>query len=154
MKIQSFCVTILSAVLVLIASSADAAEDWTQFKFDARHSGDVPDRSLKEPLGLLAAAACSDSIFTAPVVAGGRVFVVDGSGVAWCYDGKTLEVLVEGLSKKPHVNQAENNNPQLIGRTSGDTIVVFNGPETLAGNFATVKITRTTPMTLFGQLIG
>jgi len=42
--------------------------------------------------------------------------------------------------------------PQLIGRTSGDWIVVFNGPESLAGKFARVKITRVSPLTLFGQL--
>jgi tRNA-2-methylthio-N6-dimethylallyladenosine synthase len=68
--------------------------------------------------------------------------------------GKQVKILVEGLSKKPHLNAAENqSNPQLIGRTSGDWIVVFNGPENLSGNFATVKITDTSPLTLFGQLI-
>lgn len=66
---------------------------------------------------------------------------------------KELKVLVEGLSKKPHLNKAENqNNPQLIGRTEGDWIVVFNGPENLAGQFANVKITKTSPLTLFGNL--
>ncbi|MFA5553033.1 MAG: tRNA (N6-isopentenyl adenosine(37)-C2)-methylthiotransferase MiaB [Phycisphaerae bacterium] len=64
---------------------------------------------------------------------------------------KEVTVLVEGLSKKPHLNSAENeNNPQLIGRTAGDWIVVFNGPQTLAGQFAKVKIIKTSPLTLFG----
>lgn len=68
--------------------------------------------------------------------------------------GQTVEVLVEGLSKKPHLNRAENNNnPQLIGRTATDYIVVFNGPETLAGQFANVKIIRTASLTLFGTLL-
>ncbi|MCK5000586.1 MAG: tRNA (N6-isopentenyl adenosine(37)-C2)-methylthiotransferase MiaB [Anaerohalosphaera sp.] len=68
--------------------------------------------------------------------------------------GKTMEVLVEGLSKKPHLNKAENdNNPQLIGRTATDYIAVFNGPEELAGGFAKVRITRTSPLTLFAKLI-
>lgn len=63
-------------------------------------------------------------------------------------------VLVEGLSKKPHLNKAENqNNPQLIGRTAHDHIVVFNGPEKLTGNFARVKITKTASLTLFGELV-
>jgi tRNA-2-methylthio-N6-dimethylallyladenosine synthase len=67
--------------------------------------------------------------------------------------GKELRVLVEGPSKKPHLNAAESdNNPQLVARTAGDRIVVFNGPESLTGNFATVKVTRTTPLTLFAQL--
>ena len=66
---------------------------------------------------------------------------------------KEVLVLVEGLSKKPHLNKAENaNNPQLVGRTATDWIVVFNGPESLAGQFAKVKVTKTSPLTLFGEL--
>ena len=64
--------------------------------------------------------------------------------------GKEVEVLVEGLSKKPNLNRAENNNnPQLIGRTAHDYIVVFNGPESLTGQFARVTVTKTAPLTLF-----
>ena len=67
--------------------------------------------------------------------------------------GKSVEVLVEGLSKKPHLNRAENdNNPQLIGRTAGDYIVVFNGPEKLTSRIIPVKITKTSALTLFGSL--
>ena len=67
--------------------------------------------------------------------------------------GKKVKVLVEGLSKKPHLNKSEHgNNPQLIGRTGEDCIVVFNGPETLAGGFAEVEIIKTSPLTLFGEL--
>jgi tRNA-2-methylthio-N6-dimethylallyladenosine synthase len=66
---------------------------------------------------------------------------------------QTVQVLVEGPSKKAHVNPAdEANNPQLVGRTSGDHIVVFNGPVSLAGRFANVRITGTSPLTLFGEL--
>ena len=68
--------------------------------------------------------------------------------------GKTAEVLVEGLSKKPHLNAKNSPNyPQLIGRTATDRIVVFNGPIDLAGQFAKVKIIKTSPLTLFGELI-
>ncbi len=67
---------------------------------------------------------------------------------------KIAKVLVEGPSKKPHLNSASGgNNPQLVGRTATDYIVVFNGPETLAGRFAKVKITKTSALTLFGELI-
>ncbi|MBA7673978.1 tRNA-2-methylthio-N(6)-dimethylallyladenosine synthase [subsurface metagenome] len=66
---------------------------------------------------------------------------------------KEVKVLVEGLSKKPHLNKADSgSNPQLVGRTATDHIAVFNGPVSLAGEFAKVKITRTSPLTLFGQL--
>jgi len=67
--------------------------------------------------------------------------------------GKQVKVLVEGLSKKPHLNAPETGDaPQLVGRTSGDWIVVFNGPESLAGKFAEVKIAGVSPLTLFGRL--
>ena len=67
--------------------------------------------------------------------------------------GKTVEVLVEGLSKKPYLNACdEKGYPQLVGRTATDYIVVFNGPVSLAGEFAKVKITGTSPLTLFGEM--
>jgi tRNA-2-methylthio-N6-dimethylallyladenosine synthase len=64
--------------------------------------------------------------------------------------GQTVKALVEGPSKKSH---QPGNFPQLIGRTAGDWIVVFNCPENLAGRFAMVKITKTTPLTLFGEIL-
>jgi tRNA-2-methylthio-N6-dimethylallyladenosine synthase len=67
--------------------------------------------------------------------------------------GKTVKVLVEGLSKKPHLESVEGDiGPQLVGRTATDWIVVFNGPPSLAGDFANVEITKTSPLTLFGRL--
>ena len=67
--------------------------------------------------------------------------------------GKTVRVLVEGMSKKAHLDSAENSgNPQLISRTAEDYIVVFNGPATLAGGFAEVEIVRSSALTLFGAL--
>jgi tRNA-2-methylthio-N6-dimethylallyladenosine synthase len=65
---------------------------------------------------------------------------------------KEVKVLVEGLSKKSHANVDAGQNPQLVGRTAGDWIVVFNGPDSLTGTFAQVKITSVSPLTLFGRL--
>jgi len=66
---------------------------------------------------------------------------------------REVKILVEGPSKKSHLNRSEGgNNPQLVGRTATDYIVVFNGPVSLAGEFAKVKISRTSPLTLFGEL--
>jgi tRNA-2-methylthio-N6-dimethylallyladenosine synthase len=67
--------------------------------------------------------------------------------------GQEVTVLVEGPSKKARVNPTDNNDhPQLVGRTATDHIVVFHGPTSLAGQFAQVHITRTSPLTLFGEL--
>ena len=66
-----------------------------------------------------------------------------------------VKVLVEGLSKKAGVNPCgEKGYPQLVGRTAEDWIVVFDGPINLAGEFAKVKITKTSPLTLFGEIQG
>jgi len=67
--------------------------------------------------------------------------------------GRVVTVLVEGPSKKSRVNPTDrDDHPQLVARTSTDHIVVFNGPVALAGRFAQVRITRTSPLTLFGEL--
>jgi tRNA-2-methylthio-N6-dimethylallyladenosine synthase len=67
--------------------------------------------------------------------------------------GQTLEVLVEGASKKPLLDSAKSaGHPQLVGRTATDYIVVFNGPLSLAGEFTKVKIAKISPLTLFGRL--
>jgi len=66
---------------------------------------------------------------------------------------QTVKILVEGPSKKSHLNKSDSgNNPQLVGRSATDYIVVFNGPVSLAGEFSKVKINRTSPLTLFGEL--
>ncbi|MCK4752827.1 MAG: tRNA (N6-isopentenyl adenosine(37)-C2)-methylthiotransferase MiaB [Planctomycetes bacterium] len=64
--------------------------------------------------------------------------------------GKEIKVLVEGPSKKPFLNSGDG--VQLVGRTAGDWIAIFNGDEKLAGEFVTVKVTRVSPLTLFGEL--
>ena len=67
----------------------------------------------------------------------------------------TVKILVEGLSKKPHLDADKAaDKPQLVGRTAADYIVVFNGLPALTGEFVNIKITKTTPLTLFGQALG
>lgn len=71
------------------------------------------------------------------------------------FENRKVTVLVEGLSKKPHLNRAQHEDmPQLIGRTADDYIVVFNGPESLAGQFTDVEIENTSALTLFGKWKG
>jgi len=76
----------LLVVSSLLGPAAFAGENWLQLKYDCRHSGDVPDRSVKTPLGLVGAVALTDAVYTAPLVADARVYVVDGAGVAYCLD--------------------------------------------------------------------
>jgi tRNA-2-methylthio-N6-dimethylallyladenosine synthase len=43
---------------------------------------------------------------------------------------------------------------QLVGRTGGDIIVVFDGDPSLIGRVVDVKVHRASPLTLFGELAG
>jgi len=75
--------------------------------------------------------------------------------------GQSVEVLVEGPSKNPHLNekqaseQLENDQKkpvmQMVGRTGGDHIVVFKGPESQIGEIVNVKVNRASALTLFGE---
>lgn len=77
--------------------------------------------------------------------------------------GRTVEVLVEGYSKLARrLQESEQdrgaevtNRPsrQLVGRTPGDQITVFNGDESLIGALARVRITSASALTLFGEVL-
>jgi outer membrane protein assembly factor BamB len=82
-----------AAAAFLAGTPALRADDWPQFRFDGRRSGNAPDRAVEAPLGLLGAVPLTDAIQTSPAIADGRVHVVDGSGVAFAIDARTLEVL-------------------------------------------------------------
>lgn len=100
---------------VLDGVAARSADDWPQLKFDCRRSGDLPDRNVAGPLGLVAAVPLTDAVFTAPVLEAGRVFVVDGSGVAHGFDASTLKPLWKFASRggKPNCNNVSS--PALAG---------------------------------------
>ncbi len=93
MRLRNASLRLLAVSLFIGTVCAYSAQSWPQFKYDCRRSGNLPDRSLTKPLGLIGAVALTDAIFTAPAVADARVYVVDGSGVAFCLDAATLRVL-------------------------------------------------------------
>lgn len=76
--------------------------------------------------------------------------------------GQTVEVLIEGYSKAAmKAQEAEQSrgeevgwrrSDQLVGRTRGDQIVVFNGKSEHIGRFADVTIASATALTLHGEL--
>ncbi|MGQ9576277.1 MAG: outer membrane protein assembly factor BamB family protein [Thermoguttaceae bacterium] len=103
-------------LVLLAAGPASAAEEWPQLKFDSRRSGDVPGRSISLPLGLLAAVPLSDAVFTAPVLAGGKVFVIDGSGVVWAIDTASLRVAWRFQTAGGKANCNNVSSPAIAGR--------------------------------------
>ena len=60
------------------------------------------------------------------------------------YVGKTLRVLVEGKSKT--------NEAKMSARTEGNRIVLFDGDESLTGKFINLKITKSAPFALIGEI--
>ncbi len=100
-------------LLSTVCLAGASAENWTQFKGDSRHSGNVPDRNVVTPLGLVGAVPLTDAIFTSPVVMDGRVYVVDGAGVAFCIDANTLDVIWTFESRGGNANCNNISSPVL-----------------------------------------
>jgi outer membrane protein assembly factor BamB len=86
--------TVLSFAFTCIVGlpSSVFADDWPQLLGNAQHNGDASGVLLETPLALLAAIPTSDAIMASPVVSDAMVFVVDGSGVLFAIDTKTLKV--------------------------------------------------------------
>jgi len=68
------------------------------------------------------------------------------------FAGRSVEILVEGLSKTGRKCPEEGSLVQLTGRTICDRIVVFDGTRDLIGRILSVKIVQAGPFTLFGSL--
>jgi len=83
----------------LLLTHAVARADWPQLQGNALRSGDASNEQLGNNVGLIAAIPTTDAIFAAPVVAGGRVFVIDGSGVVFAIDARTHKVLWRHATK-------------------------------------------------------
>ncbi len=77
--------------------------------------------------------------------------------------GRTVEILVEGYSKAAlKAQQAEHSrgqevgwrrSDQLVGRTRGDQIVVFQADKSHIGRLVRVRITAATALTLYGVCV-
>ena len=114
MKSLQVKIGLLVVVFLMVVTTSAVGQDWLQFKYDSRHSGNVPDRSVSTPLGLVGAVALTDAVFTAPVVANGRIYVVDGSGAAFCIDGKSLDVIWKHQTAGGKANCNNVSSPALI----------------------------------------
>jgi tRNA-2-methylthio-N6-dimethylallyladenosine synthase len=68
--------------------------------------------------------------------------------------GRTFEVLVEGPSPRSDKQPAPSpaGRRQMVGRTRGDHIVVFDAPAGMAGQYVDVTVTGASSLTLFGRL--
>jgi len=67
--------------------------------------------------------------------------------------GTTVEVLVEGPSKRAARTEATGEVVQLSGRSMADHIVVFDGTPRLVGNTVRVRVDDASAFTLFGRVL-
>ncbi|MGD8239482.1 MAG: PQQ-binding-like beta-propeller repeat protein [Armatimonadota bacterium] len=114
-SLQANIAGLLALMLVLGVASPCAAEDWLQFKYDCGHSGNAPGRDVTPPLGLVGAIPLTDAILTAPVIADGRIYAVDGSGVAFCIDAATLRVIWKVATRGGNANCNNVSSPAIAG---------------------------------------
>ncbi len=120
----------LVAISLAFVSGGASAEDWLQLKAGPRHSGNVPERDLALPLGLLGAVPLGDAVLTAPVAADGRIYAVDAAGTAFAIDGDTLQVIWKTPTPGGPVNCNNISSPAIagdylhFGTTAGSYIVL------------------------------
>ena len=65
--------------------------------------------------------------------------------------GRAVEALVEGPSKSARKDASGGEPAQMVGRTTCDRIVVFDGPRRLAGEILSVVVARADALTLYGR---
>ncbi|MCF7784599.1 MAG: PQQ-like beta-propeller repeat protein [Prosthecobacter sp.] len=106
---------LLLAIFVWVQNVS--AEDWPQFMFNSAHSGNAAEIDLDvDKFGLRGEVAMTDGIYTSPVVAGGKVYVVDGSGCAACFDAATLREVWRFQSKGGKQNVNNVSSPAVVGK--------------------------------------
>lgn len=66
------------------------------------------------------------------------------------YEGRTLEVLVESLDKKSSKDSVA---PRVMGRSTQNKLVHFDGDESLIGQTLKVKITQAAPINFNGERV-
>lgn len=92
-----------------------SAGDWPQFLRDARHTGDAAEEILPATLHCLARVALEDAVLTSPAVVGGRVYVVDQMGAAYCIDPVAEQIVWKSSPETPAEFGSNTSSPCVVG---------------------------------------
>lgn len=125
-------VCLISGVVFLTVFNQCCADDWPQLQGSASRTGFAPSFSLSVNPGLIAAIPLTDAIFASPVVADGRVFVFDGSGLLLALDAGTLKELWRFQTGTQHGNC----NNVAAPAVAGDFVHVGN----IAGDYFVLRV--------------
>ena len=107
---------ILALATVLTIQPSVHAGDWPQLLGSGLRDGDASDISLDAAPRLVGAVPLSDAILASPVVAAGKVFVIDGSGVVFAIDAESLDVTWTFATRGGGGNCNNVAAPAVIGR--------------------------------------
>ncbi len=99
----------------LVATFSLANEQWSQLQGNSLRSGNAPDAIVPSHLGLIGTVPLTDGIYTAPAIADGVVYVVDGSGVASAIDANSLAVKWQFRSRGGAGNCNNVSSPAIVG---------------------------------------
>ncbi|MCY2992782.1 MAG: PQQ-binding-like beta-propeller repeat protein [Planctomycetota bacterium] len=106
----------LAAVLCIQATPAFSGDRWLQLQGDSLRSGNSPRAEIPADLGLVGAVPLTDGIYAAPVVADGKVFVVDGAGVVFAINAATLQVHWKFATRGGLGNCNNVSSPAIVGK--------------------------------------
>jgi len=128
-SLARYCAAIL--LTLIFAPCVQGADDWEQFQGNALRSGNAPQMALPDDLGLMGTVPLTDGIYASPVVSDGTVFVLDGSGVVFAIDAKTLKVLWKYTTRGGKGNCNNVAAPAVVGKylhvgTTAGYYVVLN----------------------------
>ncbi|MEQ1826138.1 MAG: PQQ-binding-like beta-propeller repeat protein [Pirellula sp.] len=107
---------LLFIAIVCQTTDLTMGQDWRQFQSDALRSGNASTIKLPDRLELVGYAPTTDGIYSSPVVAGGVVYVLDGSGVLHAWDANTLAVKWRFESPGGKGNCNNVSTPAIVGK--------------------------------------
>ena len=103
-------------IVVLAGGAGEAgAADWAQFMRTAEHTGDARGEVLRPPLKLSTFVQLDDAVLASPAVVGGRIFVVDQMGAAYCVDPARNRVVWKSDPDGPQAMGGNTSSPCVAG---------------------------------------
>lgn len=122
---------LLFVAITIATASPSPAADWPQFMRTAAHTGDAADESLRLPLGLAAQVKLDDAVMTSAAVVGGKAYVVDQMGTAYCIDPVGGKVLWKTAPDGPAAMGSNTSSPCVVNNrvcygTTAGTFHILN----------------------------
>ena len=113
-KNYAVCVVLTIALFHPCRHCDVAAADWPQFMRNAAHTGDAADETLRLPLGVVAQIKLDDAAMTSAAVIGGRAYIVDQMGTAYCMDARAGKIIWKAMPDGPQAMGCNTSSPCVV----------------------------------------